>query len=323
MNGFFLGGMAEGGLAAQKQALAERAQTEETGLRTRGLELQERQFNNTMAQQAQVQADQQIAQTMAVVAETVKNATAVGRPPEQIAKAVAPLVRSAQQIAQRVGRDPAMLASQVEALITNPSMVETASATGTASAATKVAEAAAIQKAEGQTGGVQINPYKTEAERTTAENALRDDYTKQSKEFTVVRDFYDRMKTAPTTGAGDLALVFSFMKMLDPGSTVREGEYANAQNAAGVPEGIRGIVNNLVGGGKLGPEARKQIKDAAAQVWTTASGRHLAMTNQFANIAKRQRLRPENVIVDYNEGAPAAAASVNIPEPPKGFNRVP
>ena len=35
--------------------------------------------------------------------------------------------------------------------------------------------------------------------------------------------------------AGDMALIFSYMKMLDPNSTVREGEYATAQDAGSIP----------------------------------------------------------------------------------------
>src|SRR6185503_20348371 len=104
-NGFFLGGAAEGAMGAQKMALAERAQTEQTGIQTGQLQLQERQFANVVSQQAQAEADKLIGQTMGVVSETIKNANAVGRPPEQIIKAVMPLVQSAQAVAQRIGRD--------------------------------------------------------------------------------------------------------------------------------------------------------------------------------------------------------------------------
>ena len=45
------------------------------------------------------------------------------------------------------------------------------------------------------------------------------------------------------TGAGDAAIVFGYMKMLDPTSVVREGEQATTRNAVGVPEAIRGMYN--------------------------------------------------------------------------------
>ena len=37
------------------------------------------------------------------------------------------------------------------------------------------------------------------------------------------------------------------MKMLDPGSTVREGEYATAKNTAGIEQGLRNSLNAALG----------------------------------------------------------------------------
>jgi len=59
--------------------------------------------------------------------------------------------------------------------------------------------------------------------------------------------------------AGDLAVVFNFMKTLDPGSTVREGEFANAQNSAGVPEILRAKFNQIMEGTRLSPAQRKDF----------------------------------------------------------------
>lgn len=68
------------------------------------------------------------------------------------------------------------------------------------------------------------------------------------KEWKTIQSAYTKIKAVQPTAAGDMALVFNFMKMLDPGSTVREGEFANAQNAAGVPERIKAKWNNMING---------------------------------------------------------------------------
>jgi len=331
-SGFFLGGAAEGMLNAQKQALAEQTQQQDVGLRTRAIDLQEQQFRQQQEREFLTRADKQIDDTMAVVAETIKAATAVGRSPDQIIRGVQPLVAGAQAVAARVGRDPDAIAARVQAMATNPSLIETARATGEASAAQRIAEAHAIAGATGT--NVDISPYKDQKDRVTLENTLRDDFVKASKDFTTVRDFYDRMKAAGPTGAGDLSLVFSYMKMLDPGSTVREGEYATAQNAAGVPEGLRGLINNVVGGGKLSAEARQQIKDQAGKIWSQALNRHSAQVTQYRDIAKRQGLRPSNVIVDLTAGSEGPVSGTTssgikwnftpgeIPRPPAGFEIV-
>jgi len=39
--------------------------------------------------------------------------------------------------------------------------------------------------------------------------------------------------------------------MLDPGSVVRESEFATAQNAAGVPDQVRNMYNKVLSGTRL------------------------------------------------------------------------
>lgn len=63
--------------------------------------------------------------------------------------------------------------------------------------------------------------------------------------------------------AGDIAMIFSYMKMLDPGSTVREGEYATAQNAAGIPTKIRNAWNKAVDGTFLSEGQRRDFYSQA------------------------------------------------------------
>ena len=49
------------------------------------------------------------------------------------------------------------------------------------------------------------------------------------------------------------------MKMLDPTSVVREGEFATAQNATGVPERIRNSFNKAMSGERLGQKQRTKF----------------------------------------------------------------
>ena len=65
------------------------------------------------------------------------------------------------------------------------------------------------------------------------------------------------------TGAGDLALIFGFMKVLDPRSTVREGEFASAANAGGVVENVRNQYNKVLEGTLLTPQVRAQFITSA------------------------------------------------------------
>ena len=292
-SGFFQGGFAEGALDRSKQMLAEQTQEQDVGLRTRGLDIQERALQRNQAQDDVKRFDGLISDTMTQAGAVIKEGLAAGRDPATILKSVQPIVDSAKPLAAKVGRDPATLDAQVRAMLTSPTGVETATAAGTASAAKTVAEAKGLEAA-GFEGGVIKDPVK----KIEAEGKLRDDYVRASKDFTTLRDFKDRIDNAPATGAGDIALVFSYMKVLDPTSTVREGEFATASNAAGVPDAVRGMMNQIIGGGKLAVGAREQIKQTADGIWKKASERQNTLTNQYAGAAKRYGLNPKNIIID-------------------------
>ena len=65
------------------------------------------------------------------------------------------------------------------------------------------------------------------------------------------------------SGPMDMGLIFSFMKVLDPGSTVREGEFANAQNSGSIPTSIYNAYNKALSGEMLSGEQVKQFMTAA------------------------------------------------------------
>src|SRR4051794_2783683 len=97
-NGFFSGGFAEGALNAQKQGLEENRLSQDTALRTRGLDLQSRQMDlheraagRAESQSIITQADKQIADTMGTVATVIEKAVTAGRDPQAIMAAVQPL----------------------------------------------------------------------------------------------------------------------------------------------------------------------------------------------------------------------------------------
>lgn len=132
----------------------------------------------------------------------------------------------------------------------------------------------------------------------------------------VVAENLGRIRAAAKapSAAGDLALIFAYMKMLDPGSTVREGEFANAQNAGGVPDQIINAYNKVKDGTRLNPNQRALfLQQAMAQA---ESQRQLlaGVIGRYADIAKRNGFDPKDVVTDpfqYQQAAPAR----NLPFP--------
>ena len=102
--------------------------------------------------------------------------------------------------------------------------------------------------------------------------------------------------------AGDLALIFNFMKVLDPGSTVREGEFANAQNAGGIDDKVRGLYNQIINGKRLSEVQRADFVGRAQRLYGNAEQGYAQTERFYQGVAKRAGLKPEDVIPNYRYG---------------------
>jgi hypothetical protein len=130
---------------------------------------------------------------------------------------------------------------------------------------------------------------------------LRREFTSRSEPFIAVRDGYSRVLTGAEAKnpQGDMTLVYGYMKLLDPGSVVREGEYATAQNAAGIPERVRAMWNKLIDGDKLTDEQRSRMAEQAKGIFDKQKESQGFLEEEFRRLAKKNRMDPERVIVDY------------------------
>ncbi len=131
-------------------------------------------------------------------------------------------------------------------------------------------------------------------------NVMRDEVNNITKPFREVNDAYGRIQASAKdpSAAGDLALVFNYMKMLDPGSTVREGEFATAQNSAGIPDRIRAMYNKAASGERLAPDTRKDFVGRAGTLYKSQEKGYQQIIDDYSKRAKRAGLNPEDVIVD-------------------------
>jgi hypothetical protein len=134
------------------------------------------------------------------------------------------------------------------------------------------------------------------------ESQLRQDYLNNSKPFQAVTDAYGRIKQAvagPASGATDIALLYGYMKILDPNSAVREGEFATAQNAGGIPDKIRAQWNSLLSGDRLSTKVRSEMLDQTERLYGQAMQDHRKVAKQYGDVATRQGLNPQNVVLDF------------------------
>ena len=110
----------------------------------------------------------------------------------------------------------------------------------------------------------------------------------------------------------DIAMIFSYMKMLDPTSVVREGEFATAQNAAGVPDQIRNAFNKAQNGQRLNPQQRQEMVKSAREVFLSARETYNNRAEQFRSYATDNGVEPDRVAA-LHQDKPSGTLSANLP----------
>lgn len=133
---------------------------------------------------------------------------------------------------------------------------------------------------------------------------LRKAFDSASKDFVKIRDAFGRIVASAKdpSAAGDLALIFNYMKVLDPGSVVRESEFATAANAAGVPDRIRNIWNRVLSGERLGVEQRADFVSRAESLFDSQLRFQEANVERFTGLASAFDIDPANVVSDLTQG---------------------
>lgn len=140
------------------------------------------------------------------------------------------------------------------------------------------------------------------------EDKIRDSFEKAYKPISEQEFAFNRLNASQDNAAGDLALIFNYMKLLDPGSAVREGEFANAQNAAGVPDQVRNQWNKLMSGERLNPVQRKEFRSQAADLFKPYKEKGDKLRARYTNEARRLGLDPSAIFLSAPEQEQPQAA---------------
>ena len=148
----------------------------------------------------------------------------------------------------------------------------------------------------------------TEERLTKVESDLRNEWLKnpQTQRMQVVNEAYqkiDKVSQGQASPAGDLSLIFGYMKLLDPGSTVREGEQATAANAGAIPDRIVNAYNMLLGGQKLTPQQRTDFAARAQDLYSVHTANQTQFDNEFKRVASEKGADPNRVVLDLKFGS--------------------
>jgi hypothetical protein len=179
-------------------------------------------------------------------------------------------------------------------------------------------ESLARAEKSGRLSDLEIRPESLQAavtgkDKIKAEGDLRKEFTTLAKPFREIRDAFARVEESSKaeSAAGDLALIFNFMKMLDPGSVVRESEFRTAEDAKAwltrseetgivIPSSIKTAIQKAAPGEKgafLLPQQRNDFVGRSKDLMKRQSAQHKKREKTFKGIANRNKLDVRNVVI--------------------------
>lgn len=150
-----------------------------------------------------------------------------------------------------------------------------------------VLELAALQASGG------LDPAKTFEQ----EEKLRREFQARTKVYEELRTTYSNIESSSKaqTGQGDIALITGFMKMLDPGSVVRETEFSTARDTAGLYTRLENSLKKAESGQFLQAGQRNEFVSLAKQYLDSAEKKAGEDKTALGVVVKNYRLNPDNV----------------------------
>lgn len=153
-------------------------------------------------------------------------------------------------------------------------------------------------------------------------SALRKEFNAlpEVKSFREASTSFDKIQRAAATpsAAGDLSLIFAYMKVLDPGSTVREGEFAAAAAAAGADQRLLGAIEKVRSGQKLTPEQRADFVARAKDLYAAQRAQYDTQAALYRRLAEKQGADPDDIVGAGEVKAEPPAVQVTVREKKTG-----
>lgn len=127
---------------------------------------------------------------------------------------------------------------------------------------------------------------------------LRKEFNNLSKTYKDVRDSYNRVLASAKdpSAAGDLALIFNYMKILDPGSVVRESEFATAAASGSFGDRLQAAAQKVIRGERLSVEMRRDFENRANLLFNEQLETHKGLRDRYADLSTKRGLAAEDVI---------------------------
>lgn len=130
--------------------------------------------------------------------------------------------------------------------------------------------------------------------------------TAYRKEFTTlqpVKDYqqtvghYRTLQSSGNTGPGGIAMLFSYIKMLDPTSTVNTGEQELVSNSGAIDQRLRGLFNSMLRGeSSMDETLAKHYRAEAAKIMEARRAQARAAAVTYRGLATGAGVAPDDVV---------------------------
>lgn len=152
-------------------------------------------------------------------------------------------------------------------------------------------------------------------DRLRAELARHDEaYQTMLSQYGIMRTALNRFQQDPVGAVEGIRVTFA--KILDPTSVVREAEYARQGFGLSAFDKLRGMYQQYVeGGGNIPEPILREMVETARQFVQGARERSVRIQQHYRNIAIREQLNPDNIIITLGQGGPPAASPGTITAP--------
>ena len=124
-----------------------------------------------------------------------------------------------------------------------------------------------------------------------------DKFSQQTSGYQQALQGYTRLKSSLQAGDafGDIAAIFGFMKMLDPNSVVREGEFAVASSAGGLFARLEILGKQAVDGQRLTPSMRQEIMALSNELVETYNDAYSSKRDGYQKEFERYKYQNDEI----------------------------
>lgn len=147
--------------------------------------------------------------------------------------------------------------------------------------------------------GADVKVFNNTKDDFKNERDLRNDFSGSpiAKAHSEVDSAYRQIQSAlkMASPASDLAAATKIMKLLDPGSVVRESELGMAMQANGLLDRVSNYATNVMNGTKLTPAQRVDFGKLADELYNASVSQYNQKANESRSIASDYKLNPDRI----------------------------